>query len=182
MIRPAPSEVVDREWIQFPGGELEGVRPRALCQACRDRMKQPDGAEAPRSNRRRNGASLLCFQCYRAELDRERALKAAGELDTASEERFQTGLPFERVDVPRLERLRADRSAARVAFGAGSGRFANKRRQAQIAARHALHRIAAGLRGVQPALDRESRNKMADAVHAAELQLPDAWLPFVMSR
>jgi hypothetical protein len=114
-------------------------------------------------------------------------LKAAGELDTASEERFQTGLPFERVDVPRLERLRANRSAARVAFSAGSGRFANKRRQAQIAARHALHRIAAGLRagdggGLQPALDHESRHKMADAVHAAELQLPDAWLPFVMSR
>ena len=31
----------------------------------------------------------LCFQCYRAELEREKALKAAGQLETASEARFR---------------------------------------------------------------------------------------------
>jgi hypothetical protein len=64
------------------------------------------------------------------------------------------------------------------------GRFADRRRQAQIAARHALQRIAAGLAGngaYRPTLaDRE--REMAAAIHAAELQLPESWLPFVVCR
>jgi len=133
----------------------------ARCPACRARSDSP-GLRAP-----------LCFLCYRAEMDRERSLKAAGQLDTASDERFQTALPFEPVDTRRLARLRAERAAARAGMQAGVGRSVDKRRQAQIAARHALQQIAAGVR---------SRDATMAAIHAAELQLPDAWLPFVVSR
>lgn len=156
-----PSQVVDGEWIAFPGGELEGTRPRGLCRACRARARRP-ASRGP-----------LCFQCYREGLERERAVGAAGRLDTASEARFQTALPFEPVDQARLNRLRAARSADRAAGQVGVGRYADRRRQAQIAARHALQRIAAGV---------QSRSAAMEAIHAAELQLPEAWVPFVVSR
>src|SRR5262245_19182102 len=136
MIGRAPVQVVEKEWIEFPGGELEGTRPRALCQACREKLKA--------GVRHRARGAPLCFQCYRADLDRERMLKAAGDLNTAFEERFQGALPFEPVNRPRLERLRADRMAARASLESGAGRFVDKRRRAQIAARHALQRIADG--------------------------------------
>lgn len=168
-------------WISFAGGELQGQRPEALCPSCREtlRARTRGGRGAPGADRDREGT--LCFQCYRAGLDRERALRAAAALDTASEERFQTQLPFEPVDRSRLERLRLDRIGARQAARQGVGRDADRRRRAQIAARHALQSIAAGLRGRQlaaPELERE----LAIAVHAAELQLPEAWLPFVVGR
>jgi hypothetical protein len=106
-------------------------------------------------------------------LDRERALKAAGQLDTASDDRFQTTLPFEPIDRPRLQMLRGERAAERAVLQMGTGRYVDKRRQAQIAARHALQQIAAGL---------QVRGAVLAAIHAAELQLPEAWLPFVVSR
>lgn len=154
-------QVVDSDWVAFPGGELEGKRPKALCRACRDRSFR-SGSPAP-----------LCFQCYRVDLDRERALRAAGQLDTASDERFQAALPFAPVNTRRLDMLRAERSVERAAMQTGVGRYVDRRRQAQIAARHALQEIAAGLKG--------HRIPMS-TIHAAELQLPDAWLPFVVSR
>jgi hypothetical protein len=162
MIRQIPlrqSQVVDTEWITFPGGELQGKRPKVRCRAC-----QADPARAERTP--------LCFQCYRAALDRERAIKAAGQLDTATDERFQSALPFEPVDRVRLEQLRALRASERASLQAGDGRFVDRRRHAQIAARHALQRIA-------ECLDARS---LAAATRAAELQLPEAWLPFVVSR
>jgi hypothetical protein len=137
------------------------------------------------------GGRTLCFQCYRAEIDRTRALKAAGQLDTASAERFQTALPFEPVNRPRLEMLKAERSTARVStLATSSGKFADRRRQAQIAARHALQRIAAGLAGspgspgsnVWKPTPADREREIAAAIHAAELQLPESWLPFVVSR
>ena len=159
---PAPQpEAVDGEWMTFPGGELEGKRPMVRCAACRARGGAPE-SRAP-----------LCFQCYRAELDRERALKAAGQLETASDERFQTTLPFEPIDMPRLQMLRLERAAERTALQMGAGRYVDKRRQAQIAARHALQQIAAGV---------QARGVTLAAIHAAELQLPEAWIPFVVSR
>jgi hypothetical protein len=123
----------------------------------------------------------LCFQCYRADLDREHAIQAAGELNTASEARFQSQLPFEPVNQARLATLKADRAAARTASVQGIGEYVDKRRQAQIAARHALQTIAAGLKARQltPVLRAQA---MAALTHSAELQLPEAWLPFVMSR
>ena len=62
-----------------------------------------------------------------------------------------------------------------------AGQYADRRRQAQIRARHALQAIAAGLeaRRLTPAAQAEA---MGSIVHAAELQLPEAWLPYVVSR
>ena len=97
----------------------------------------------------RRSAASSAFQCYRADLDRERALKAAGELDTASDARFQTQLPFEPVNRARLDALKADRAARARRCGQGIGQYVDKRRHAQIAARHALQAIAAGLRRAQ---------------------------------
>ena len=145
------------DWVTFPGGELEGKRPKAVCPACREAMNR---GFVPT-------ARTLCFQCYRAELERERTLRAAGNLDTGTEERFQAQLPFEQVNRARLAALKAARAEARAAANQGIGVYVDKRRQAQIAARHALMRLGEGLR--------------AQGVHAAELQLPEAWLPYVAS-
>ena len=172
----AINQPVDGEWVTFRGGELEGRRPKAMCPACREQLGR---LGAPKRQRRVGGP--ICFQCYRAELERQRAFQAAGQLDTASTERFQDGLPFEPVNRARLDRLKAERAEARQALHAGVGRYVDKRRQAQIAARHALQRLAAGLdaRHLTPVV----RDRFAAAaMHAAELQLPDAWLPFVGSR
>ena len=188
---PAQSKVVaqfvkdlkDSDWVGFPGGELEGKRPKAMCPACRQQLQDSCGAGLQTC---RGGVRPpLCFQCYRAEIDRDHALKAAGQLDTASAERFQTALPFEPVNRPRLEMLKAERSTVRAsALVTTSGKFADRRRQAQIAAHHVLQRIAQGLAGSSAfkltSADRE--REMAAAIHAAELQLPESWLPFVVSR
>lgn len=174
------------DWGAFPGGELEGRRPRALCRACREKLKAGFGA-SPRPAGRRT----ICFACYRAELERDRALHAAGTFYTGSDTRFQAQLPLEPVNQPRLESLKSERAASRARQSEGVGRFVDKRGAAQIEARHALQRIAAGLNArVQTAAasahtDRDLRagdRVWASAVHAAELQLPDAWLPFVVSR
>jgi hypothetical protein len=118
-------------------------------------------------------------------MDRNRALKASGELDTASVERFQTALPFEPLNRPRLEMLKVERTLARGAMLATtSGTFAAHRRQAQIAARHALQRMAAMLPGrdVRNVTRADHARAMSAAIHAAELQLPESWLPFVVCR
>src|SRR5262245_8160289 len=171
-------DVENAEWVGFPGGELEGQRPKALCRSCRV-LAASSQAFKPRT---------LCFQCYHLGLERERALKAAGQINTASEERFQTTLPFERVDAPRLERLRGERAMARAELQRSpAGRFDDRRRRAQIVARQALQRISAGL-AARDANGRlvlsadERRQTLAAAAHAAELQLPESWLPFVLAR
>jgi hypothetical protein len=173
-------QFVDDEWVSFPGGELEGIRPKALCRACREALERAAGSggfpAAGEIRRRRT----LCFQCYRVELDREGALKAAGRLDTASEARFQSLLPFEPVNRPKLEMLKAERTAVRTARRGTAEMSADRRRQAQIAARHALQSIAASLRA--RALAARGRDMAFEAaIHAAELQLPESWLPFVVS-
>ena len=176
------SQGLVEEWVSFPGGELEGKRPKALCPTCRDALKRE--ALALSGALRRSGRSRpLCFQCYRAELDRERALEAAGNLDTASEARFQCQLPLVPVNTARLAALKAERSESRASASVGIGQYADKRRHAQIAARHALQAIAQGLatRRLTPA-GSEAARTMDAAIHAAELQLPDSWLPFVVSR
>ena len=202
--RQIVKETKDSDWIGFPGGELEGKRPKALCPACRKQLQDRGSAgllerrslgENDQTCQTGNGAGLetcregarrtLCFQCYRAEIERERALKAAGQLDTASVERFQTALPFEPVNRPRLEMLKAERSTARAsALVTASGKFLDRRRQAQIVARHALQRVAQGLSGsgVWKPMPADREREIAAAIHAAELQLPESWLPFVISR
>jgi hypothetical protein len=180
-------QTAEGEWLTFPGGELQGRRPKALCTGCRERLKQAAAGPAGPSYTARAGGRALCFQCYRAELEREHALAAAGRLDTASIERFQSALPFEPVNVPRLEMLKVERQAARTAGSHGVAQFVDKRRRAQIAARHALQRIVAGVTARQQAIsgqpattDRE--RTIAAAIHAAELQLPESWIPFVVAR
>src|SRR5690349_21163497 len=138
------AEVADREWVTFPGGELEGKRPKALCAACREALRAAaQGRRADVLKRR-----TLCFQCYRTELERERALRAAGDRDTTSVERFQFQLPFELVNRPRLAALKIERRQARATTPATT----RNRRHAQIEARHALAEIRAGLaaRGLAP--------------------------------
>jgi hypothetical protein len=57
----------------------------------------------------------------------------------------------------------------------------DKRRRAQIAARHALQAIRSRVEGEQAAAALEA-GVLAAAAHAAELQLPESWLPFVVAR
>src|SRR5215470_3712242 len=147
-------QAVEGEWDPLPGGELEGKRPIVLCGPCR--MRRAIGAER----------KAVCFECYKADARRQRAFEAAAAVNTGSAERFQFGLPFEAVDRGRLDRLKAERAAARQQLRVGAGRFVDKRRRAQIAARHALQQLGTGLR--------------ARGIHAAELQLPESWLPFVV--
>lgn len=172
-------QVVTDEWVTFPGGELEGKRPKVLCAGCREALKRETATYGPSGAARRS--RLLCFDCYRADLARARAFKEAGELDTASDARFQTQLPFEPVNQARLDTLKAARAEARADASRGIGQYADKRRHAQIQARHALQTIAAGLKARQLAPAAQSR-VLAAAAHAAELQLPEAWLPYVVSR
>jgi hypothetical protein len=145
------TETFANEWVTFPGGELEGRRPKTLCGPCRLRK----AAGAP--------ARAICFHCYRADRLREQSLRAACDFEASSAARFQDGLPFEPVNIPRLERLKAARREAR----ADTPPYVDKRRQAQIAARHALMRLGEGLK--------------THGIHAAEMQLPESWLPFVAS-
>jgi hypothetical protein len=179
-----PRELTEAEWLTFPGGELEGKRPRALCPACRTTVAEAfrAGDGAPGARRLESERRTLCFGCYRAEIARERAIAAAGQLDTASEDRFQTALPFEPINRPRLEMLKVERlTSRRAAASTMAGRLEERRRQAQTAARQALQRIAAGL-ALRHATRADHARVMATAIHAAELQLPESWLPFVVSR
>jgi len=160
------------EWIAFPGGELEGKRPKAMCPACREAIGRS------RPGRARSGPRVLCFLCYRAELERQRALKAAADLETASDGRFQFALPFEAVNAPRLQMLKARRASARQ-WTRGARQYEERRRHAQIEARHALQAILAGVRS--RSLSTRDQD-VAFAIRAAELPLPESWLPFVVSR
>ena len=164
----------DRDWVTFPGGELEGKRPKALCKSCRAALQSAFGRRKATERRRRT----LCFQCYRAELERERALRDAGDRNTTSVERFQYQLPLEPINRPRLAMLKA----ARVDQRAVESPLVDWRRRAQIEARHALQQIAVGLAGRGLASAADHQHAMFQAVRAAELQLPESWLPFVVSR
>ena len=184
-------QLTQDEWVSFPGGELEGRRPKALCAACRAALpreaagrpvtRSTEATRPTRPTRPTGPTRPLCFQCYRADLDRQRGIAAAGQLDTSSEARFQYQLPLERVDRFRLDSLKTARADARIASVQGIGVYIDKRRHAQIAARHALQAIADGLRARQ-LLPADRRTAFGDAIHAAELQLPESWLPFVVSR
>jgi hypothetical protein len=136
----------------------------------------------------------------------QRALAAAGRLDAGSDARFQFQLPFEPVDHRRLDALKADRQSARQAERRTRvGAYVDRRRHAQIAARHALRQIAVGFHARQPAVGEkcversegsvgrleerrfeerrlEKNSAMAAVFDASDLQLPESWIPFVMSR
>lgn len=175
------SQVVEKDWVSLPGGELQAPRPTVLCQACRAKLRGNAARRLNQSMPSSGSNQPVCFACYRASIDRDRALKAAGELNTASEERFQSALPFEPVNQSRLTRLRTERALSRMTARVGAGQYVDRRRQAQIAARRALERIVIGLRE-RNATAQERDRVLSSATHAAELQLPAAWLPFVVSR
>jgi hypothetical protein len=181
MARPVTGRALDEGWVAFPGGELEGRRPRAICRACREQLQRlARGERRDDAVPRRRGigqGKTLCFQCYRAGLDRERQLDAAASIQTASDERFQHTLPFEPVSKNRLDQLKFERATARTRLRA-EGRFVERLREAQMAARRALHAGAAG-NNVRAALEHDVRAR-TNAVHAAELQLPESWWPFVI--
>ncbi len=178
-IHQAPA-VTESDWAAFPGGELEGKRPAALCPDCRGTLRLAAASGS------RPARPALCFQCYRLELERTRALRGAAALDTASEARFQSLLPFEPVNRPRLARLKVERETARVAARAGAGLYIEKRRRAQIEARHALARIVHGIRERRvgheavPLLQRQPL--AAPRVPARALEYPASWLPFVVAQ
>jgi hypothetical protein len=178
-MRLAKHQVVTDESATLADSELEGIRPKAPCPSCREALKREAAIYGPSGPSRRS--RLLCFDCHRADLVRTRAFKTAGELDTASEARFQSQLPFEPVNRSRLGMLKTERSESRAAASRGIGQYVDKQRHAQIEARHALQAIAASLKARQlaPAVQAQP---MASAIHGAELQLPDVWLPFVVSR
>ena len=88
------------------------------------------------------------------------------------------------MNTARLATLKVERAESRAAASVGIGHYVDRRRHAQIAARHALQAIANGLaaRRLMPATSPEAARTMDAAIHAAELQLPESWLPFVVSR
>ena len=132
--QPVQTVSSDRDWVPLPGGELEAPRPSVLCAGCRDvRRRLADAGGRPEAH-----SKALCLNCYRAGRERDRKLVAARDLDAASEARFQISLPFEPVNRARLNQLRAARQEARVADRRGAWMYVDKRRQAQIEARHAL--------------------------------------------
>jgi len=150
------------DWAPFPGEELEGKRPKVRCPTCRSRGRT---------------AGTVCFLCYRAQLDRAKALNAAATLNTASEARFQWTLPFDPVDRRRLAILKVQRAASRRVAGS----VEERRVRAQIAARHALFGNRPGL-AAAATISRMSSGERMVFDHSAELQFPESWLPFVVSR
>ena len=77
--------------------------------------------------------------------------------------------------------LKAERAEARATASQGIGQYADKRRHAQI---RGASRAAVDRRRPQGA-SADAGGAGADdggGVHAAELQLPEAWLPYVVSR
>lgn len=172
----AHGDADDHEWVTLPGGELEAPRPRVqttsavrgalgqratTCLACRERRQGVSGAEASSP-----AAQPLCFACYRLGIERDLKLRAARDVHAASEAQFQVSLPFEPVNRARLNQLRAARSEARAAERSGPGRFTHRRRHAQIEARHALQRLAEGLkaRGLVPGAGTRASARSAGAV------------------
>jgi hypothetical protein len=123
----------------------------------------------------------VCFQCYRDGQRREQLILEAAQRETTSEAQFQWTLPFEPVNARRLESLKALRATDRDTQPGGINGFAERRRRAQIAARHMLRMLEAGLQN-ESTLAGNRHRALAAAAHVAELQFPDAWLPFVVAR
>ena len=172
-----PASVPDTDWTPFPGGELEGAADTALCPACRLAARDQATGEAR--------CPALCFQCFRLGVERNRKLREAGDLNTASEARFQTSLPFEPVNHARLTRLKAERQQARTMAREGVGVYIEKRRRAQVEARHALVTIFQGLKQRRLTSASEwvtTRSTCPVPPNASDLQLPASWLPFVAAQ
>ena len=78
--------------------------------------------------------------------------------------------------------LKADRAEARATASQGIGQYADKRRQRADSGAPRAADDRGRPQGASADAGRDRRETMASAIHAAELQLPEAWLPFVVSR
>src|SRR5215831_7089076 len=94
---PAPPTVADQDWTAFPGGELEGRRPKTLCPRCRAALNARSQGHSETSSTR-----FVCFDCYKADQERERRLSAAAAFVADSDEHFQSVLPLEPINQTRL--------------------------------------------------------------------------------
>lgn len=187
---PMP-QLLDTDWVPFAGGELEGRRPKTMCPSCRERLwrQTQQATHTPRATGESQASPqadrALCFECHRVDLARERALKAAGELNTTSDARFQSVLPLEPVNQARLARLKVERRQARVRQAQVSP-YVDRRRQAQLTAQQALRRLADGLRArgvLQAGHAAAAMSRPADRANGpSRPQLPEAWLPFAVSQ
>lgn len=140
VMRIVKQSIATDESVAVPTGEPKGLHAKTLCASCREALKREAATYGRTGPFRRS--RLLCFHCYRTDLERTRAFKASGELNTTSEPRFQAQLPFEPVNLLRLRMLKAQRSEARAAASRGIGQYVHKQRLAQINARHALQAVA----------------------------------------
>lgn len=170
--------IVEINWVRLPGGELEAPRPRARCVTCRAAIEQKPTGYAQRGAA---DGGPACFVCYRAHVAHERRLKAAAQFAGTSSARFQEALPFSPVDRLQLERLRSERLAERRASATGMGRFADRRRGAQLAARRALQCIGEGLR-VRHLEPRPWYPHVASGERPSPQRVPESWLPHVVSQ
>ena len=179
----ASTDYKNDEWVTFPGGELEGKRPgrcvrrAGALQAARPSIGRSAASAAKAPWQRRSASSATARSSSASGRSRRPASSTRRPRSG-----FQSALPFEPVNRPRLEMLKAERRLrARPATHEASGRFADRRRQAQIAARHALQRIAAGLAARRlRAGERERDDGGGDSRRRAPA--PESWLPFVVAR
>ena len=175
-------DLKDSDWVGFPGGELEGKRPKALCPACRDGPSAP-GRRAtgptpscplfpmlPRRNRPRSrpqGGGPAGHRVGGAVPDRAAVRAgqpaAARDAEGGAIDRARLDARNEFGQVCRPQASGADRRAPRAA----ADRSGPRRQQC--------------VEADAPGNDVRER-EMAAAIHAAELQLPESWLPFVVSR
>lgn len=86
------------------------------------------------------------------------------------------------MNTSRLARLKVEREDARVKAREGAGSYIEKRHRAQIDARHALARLLHGLKQRELTGAGQGQRAAGMAMRAAEMQLPESWLPFVVAQ
>ena len=167
-------QTIQEEWVTFPGGELEGKRPKALCQ----RAARPKSGSRHRAYHGAPGTSSVVLPVLPGRVG---AIEPCSCWSARHSIRgtLQVQLPFEPVNEPRLAKLKwiAPSAQLRSSESAASS-TSGVRHKSPHATRSQM--IAAGLRTRQLAGDNVRAMDMA--IHAAELQLPESWLPFVVSR
>ena len=148
-------KVLKENGLRFPGGELEGPRPKGLCPACRLRAFRASASQGSGRLERRRTRVPAPSPWARASspylfpvLSRRPGARAGVAGGPQPQHRVRGALS--RLAAVRAGEPRAARAPARGRWASdrrsAAARFADKRRHAQIAARHALDRIAAGLR------------------------------------
>jgi hypothetical protein len=112
-------QVADGAWVEGGGSGRTGGRGGHRCLVCGERRSLFCHRGVVKADR----SHTLCFECYRAELNRQRARRLA-----EAHYWLRTSSP-----APARSKLLEDRDGLRAELDA-------RRRRAQIAARHALDR------------------------------------------